>query len=239
MRGADWPNNKDRRGAWLRVGTLAVMFILSCHCSAQRHSAPQPTSSQPSSPPTKPLYKQSETWYAFLFKQFNPHDRDYGSWMEQRRHLFLDASVHNPYFQYSACVTAMLLTTILLYSKKWVDHRRVLWITAKMMADLYNHDAYSRRIAREAIQKYNDHVERCNRAIDAADYGLTVLNQETEADRLRTELQRITEDRDSVRRERDLAKDELVQKERILADLSLRQDALAQSGAHGNFHFRD
>jgi len=27
-----------------------------------------------------------------------------------------------------------------------------------MMTDLYNHDAYSRRIARKAIQKYNDHI---------------------------------------------------------------------------------
>jgi len=238
MLDVDWPNNKDRacqRRAF-RVGTLALLFILSCHSSAQRHSAAQATSLQPSSPPTKPLYKHSETWYEFLFKQFNPHDRDYGSWMEQHRRLFLDASVRNPYFQYSACVTVLLLTTILLYSKEWVDHRRVLWITAEMMADLCNHDTYSRRIAREAIQKYNDHVERCNRAIEAADYRLTVPNQETEADRLRSELQRVTEDGDSVRCERDLAKDELIQKERILADMSLRLDALAKkSGAHGNF----
>jgi hypothetical protein len=46
----------------------------------------------------------------------------------------------------------------MLYAKHWIDHRRSMWITAKMMTDLYNHDAYSRRIARKAIQKYNDHI---------------------------------------------------------------------------------
>src|SRR5271165_6746945 len=29
-------------------------------------------------------------------------------------------------------------------TKQWIDHRRAMWITAEMMTDLYNHDAYSR-----------------------------------------------------------------------------------------------
>ena len=43
-----------------------------------------------------------------------------------------------------------------------------MWITAEMMTDLYNHDQYSRDVAGQAIQKYNEHIERCNRAIEAA-----------------------------------------------------------------------
>jgi len=184
--------------------------------------------------PARQIYRHSETWYELLLKQFNPGNCDYRRSIEQRRLSFLDASVRNPYFQYSAFITILLLTSILLYSKKWVDHRRTLWITAEMMTDLYKHDAYSRRIAREAIQKYNHHIEGCNRAIESAEYGLSLPNQETESDLLRTELQRVTEERDSIKRERDLAKDELLQKERILADLSLRVDALAKkSGGHG------
>ncbi len=88
--------------------------------------------------------------------------------MEQRRQAFLDASVRNPYFKYSAVVTVAMLIMAMLYAKHWIDHRRSMWITAEMMTDLYNHDAYSRNVAREAIQKYNDHIERCNRAIEAA-----------------------------------------------------------------------
>ena len=37
-----------------------------------------------------------------------------------------------------------------------------------MMADLYNHDLYSRDIAEKAIEKYNQHIKRCNRPIQVA-----------------------------------------------------------------------
>src|ERR1035441_966006 len=50
-------------------------------------------------------------------------------------------------------------------AKQWIDHRRAMWITAQMMADLYNHDLCSRDVAEKAIHKYNQHIERCNRAI--------------------------------------------------------------------------
>jgi hypothetical protein len=231
------PNNKDRshRRKCLQVAVVASLFLMPCNSSGQQHLVSHPPSVQAGSPAPKPLYKPSETWYEFLLKQFNPDDLDYDRWMEQRRRVFLDASVRNPYFQYGACVTMLLLIAAFLYGKQWTDHRRALWITAEMMTDLYNHDAYSKRIAREAIQKYNDHIERCNRAIESADYGLTIPNKETDADRLRTELQRVTEERDCFKRERDLAKGDLAQKERILADMSLPLDALAKkSGGHGN-----
>jgi hypothetical protein len=236
MVAADRPNNKDRnwRKQAVQTAVLALLSLLSYNSFAQQHLRPQPRSIQASSPATK-LYQRSDTWYEFLLKQFNPDDLDYGKWMEQRRRVFLDASVRNPFFQYSACITILLLITILLYGKKWTDHRRVLWVTAEMMADLYNHDAHSRQIAREAIQKYNDHIERCNRAIESAEHGLSMPDQDSDTDRLRTELQRVTEERDSYKRERDLAKEDLTQKERILADMSVRLDALAKkSGAHRN-----
>lgn len=233
MLAAGWPNNKDSdwRKQAVQVAALASLLCLAYNSFAQQHSGPQPRPVQVSSSAAKPLYQRSDTWYEFLLKQFNPEDLDYGKWMEQRRRAFLDASVRDPYFQYGACVTILLLVTVLLYGKKWIDHRRVLWITAEMMTDLYNHDAYSRRIAGDAIRKYNDHIERCNRAIESAEYGLTLPNHETEADRLRTELQHVTEERDSVRRERDLAKDDLARKERILADMSLRLDTLAKKSS--------
>ena len=230
MGAAGWPNNKDRdwRKQAVQLAILASLSCLSYNSFAQQHLRRQPRPIQVSSPAAKPLYQRSDTWYEFLLKQFNPDDLDYGKWMEERRSAFLDAIVRNPYFQYGACITILLLITVLLYGKKWTDHRRVLWITAEMMTDLYNHDAYSRQIAREAIQKYNDHIERCNRAIESSEYGLSMPGKNSDADQLRSELQRVTEERDSYKRERDLAKDDLAQKERILADMSLRLDALAK-----------
>lgn len=228
-------NNKDRnwRKQAFQAAAVAFLSLLSYNSFAQQQSQPQPIQANPSV--AKPFHQRSDTWYEFLLKQFNPHDLDYGKWIEQRRRSFLDASVHNAYFRYSACVTLLLFITGLLYGKLWTDHRRALWITAEMMTDLYNHDAYSRRIARQAIQNYNDHIERCNRAIESTECGLGIPNQAIEADRLRSELQRVADERDSLKRERDLAKDDLAQKERILADMSLRLDALAmKSGGPGN-----
>src|SRR6516162_708767 len=56
-----------------------------------------------------PLYQRRDTWYEFLLKQFNPDDIDYGSWLEKRRQAFLEVSVQNPYFQYSAGATLALV----------------------------------------------------------------------------------------------------------------------------------
>jgi hypothetical protein len=230
MVAGDWPNKDKGRSQprrTVQVAIVASLFLLPCPSFAQQHSKPQRPSIQASSRSTKPAYQSSETCYEFLLKQFNPGDLDYGSWIEQRRRVFLDARVRNPYFDYSACITMLLLITILLYGKQWTDHRRALWITAEMMTDLYKHDAYSRQIARKAIQKYNDHIERCNRVIESAEYGPTVPGQDGEANQPRTELQG-TEERDSYERERELAKDDLVQKEDIVADMLLRLDALAK-----------
>jgi hypothetical protein len=185
-------------------------------------------SMQPASARSSPLYAGRDTWYEYLLKQFNPADRDYGAWMEQHRRALLDASLHNPYFRYSATVTLGLLALSMLCAKLWIDHRRAMWITSEMMTDLYNHDAYSRRAAREAIAKYNQHIERCNRAIEAAANGLPLSGMDSEVELLRHELQAVADERDSYRRERELARSELAEKERLLADMSMRLDALAK-----------
>ena len=56
---------------------------------------------------------------------------------------------------------------------------------------------------------------------------------DSEADRLRVELQSVTAERDSYRRDRDLAKKDLGEKERVLADMSLRIDALVKKADSG------
>ncbi len=110
-------NNKDRnyRRGMFRVAVVASLFLLSCNTVAEQHAGPQPRSIQASPPAAKPPYQRSDSWYEFLLRQFNPDDLDYGKWMEQHRRVFLDATVRNPYFQYSACITILLLITVLLY----------------------------------------------------------------------------------------------------------------------------
>ncbi|MGB7556382.1 MAG: hypothetical protein WBM04_18590 [Candidatus Korobacteraceae bacterium] len=182
---------------------------------------------------TVPIYHRSDTWYEFLLKQFNPENFNYGDWMEERRQIFLDASARNPYFKYSAGVTIALLMLMAVCAKQWIDHRRVLWVTAEMMTDLYNHDLYSRDVAEKAIEKYNQHIERCNRGIEASQHDTAVPGVEAD-DAWRTKLQQVVEERDRYLRERDVAQRELDTNRRTLAELSLRLDSMAaKSGTNG------
>jgi hypothetical protein len=183
---------------------------------------------------TVPIYRRGDTWYEFLLKQFNPANFNYGEWMEERRQTFLDASARNPYFKYSAGVTIALLMLMTVCVKQWIDHRRVLWVTAEMMTDLYNHDLYSRDVAEKAIDKYNRHIERCNRAIEASQHDTVMPGGEEDHDAWRTKLQQVAEERDRYLRERDSAQKELDTNRRTLAELSLRLDTMsAKSGSNG------
>ena len=176
-------------------------------------------------------YQRQDTWYEFILKQFNPDNVDYGSWVEQQRRNLVELRLKNPYFLYSVWTTIALILVTAAGLKQRIDHHRAMSITAEMMADLYNQDAYSRQIAQEAIERYNKHIERCNRAIEhgEANPGAAAGNGETE--QLRTELMRVAEERDRAIRDRDVAREELLRKSEIMADMSVRLDATTSKGS--------
>ena len=180
------------------------------------------------------MYQRRDTWYEFLLKQFNPTNFDYGAWMEQRRQVFLDESVRNPYFRYSTAVTIALLLLTVVCAKQWIDHRRTMWVTAEMMADLYNHDLYSRDVAEKAIQKCNDHIERCNRAIEAGQHGTATHDADPDHVSCKADLTRVTDERNEYLRQLNDAKAELTIKQQTLAELSLRMDGMyTKLGSNG------
>ncbi len=179
-------------------------------------------------------HRGQETWCEFLVRQFNPTNLDYGTRIAKRRQAFLAATVKTPYFWYSSGVTAGLLFMILAHIKLRWDHRRSMWITAEMMADVYNHDLYSREMAKEAIEKYNKHIEQCDRATEAAEsadgrpgWG------ETEVGSLQAELQRVTAQLEVTTQDRNKLQEELTQNSLVVADLSVRVEALSKK-VNGN-----
>jgi hypothetical protein len=215
--------------AIVTLGLVALMTTLGT--SSQREQHPRETThtneedrANPSRRALAPgsIYLRRDTWYEFALEQFNPNNVDYGARIEERRQVFLDESVRNPYFVYSAGVTLALLLMTMLCTKQWIDQRRVLWITAEMMADLYRHDLYSRRIAEKAIRKYNEHVESCNHAIETSQHGTTIQGTELDQEASRVNLEQVTEERDCYLREWDAAQRELATNRRLLTELSLR-----------------
>src|SRR5260370_39945029 len=170
-----------------------------------------------------------DTWYEFMLKQFNPGNFDYGTWLEKRRKAFLEATVKEQYFWYSVSVTVGMLLVMAAYTKLYLDHCRSMRVTAEMMADVYSHDLLSRQAATEAIEKYNQHIEQCNRAIEASEAGDARPGWcETQTDRLRAELQRVASQLEATTQDRNKLQEELRQKALIVADLSIRLDALSK-----------
>src|SRR5712664_4176308 len=189
------------------------------------------TNAAPGVPAQTPPRQNSdrETWYEFMLKQFNPGNFDYGTWLEKRRKAFFEATVKEPYFWYSVSVTAGMLLIMVAYTKLYLDHRRSMRVTAEMMADIYSHDLLARQAATEAIGKYNRHIEQCNRAIEASEAGDVRPGWgDTQVDSLRVELQRVAGQLEATTQDRNKLQEELQQKSLVVADLSIRLDALSK-----------
>jgi uncharacterized protein YoxC len=168
-----------------------------------------------------------DTWYEFLLKQFNPSDVDYGKWMEERRRAFLEATVRNPYFPYSFWLTLWSLFVMVAYNKLRLDRRRESYLTEEMLADLYNQDLYSRQAAREAIAKYNNHIETCNRAIEVG-AGEGIAGNTSREDELKAQVQKLADDLRATAAEKDRLAEELKQRSAVVTDLSLQLEALSE-----------
>jgi len=170
--------------------------------------------------------QEPDTWYEFLLKQFNPGKVDYGAIIEERRRALLDATVNNPYFPFSVAMTVWSFVLMTFVVKQRLDGKRKDNLAADMVRDLYNHDLHSRQVAKEAIERYNQHIEQCNRAIEDSGSGQNPSATGTESDELKAKLQQTVANLRAMTLERDGLKEELAQKSRVVTDLSLRVQAL-------------
>jgi hypothetical protein len=198
------------------IGSRVLMILIFIVPSSVQAQAPQ-------------RHFDRDTWYEFLLKQFNRSDFDYGAWFERRREALLEATVKEPYFWYSVSVTAGLLLIMSAYTKRYLDHRRTMRVTAEMMADIYSHDLISRQAATEAIERYNRHIEQCNRTIEASEAGDVRPGWgDTQVDSLKMELQRVASQLEATTQDRNKLQGELQQRSLIVADLSTRLDVLTK-----------
>ena len=213
------------------VAGLALMILLTMAVAPASSQTRQPPRSQYS-----PLAAQRgehpqqrpQTWYEFALSRINPRNIKYGAWMEERRQAFLEATAKNPYFNYGLGSTIVILFLMVTSAKFWIDGRRKDWVTAEMMTDLMNQDQHSRKVAKDAIRKYNDHIERCNRVVEAAESGHPIPGSATEVEELRAKLKETADTLTVVTTERDLGIARLDEKTRLVTQLSLRTDDVTQ-----------
>jgi len=222
----------------VRVLTLGLALLWCGLAVGQTQGGRSPerpgqTASQPSGgarPATAaPLYR--DTWYDSVLRQFNPDHRNWGDWIEERRQALLDASARNPHFKYSLVSTVLLLMALGAWAKALCDLSRTKCIFEEKLSEALRHDQYSREGAREAIRRYNEHIDKCNRVIEAQEAGLPSAGVgNTEVEGLRRQLEEARTECDAASRERDNLQAELKQTSATVADLSLR---LSRSGSKG------
>jgi cell division protein FtsB len=153
----------------------------------------------------------------------NPHNVDLGAMWEARRRAWLENAGANRYFWYSFAATAALILS--WFALAWVHtdcvrERRQL---AEHAADALRYAEYCKRRAREAISRYNEHVEGCNRVIEAGDSGIATPETANLEDYKR-EIQRLKGDNTAKTSQIDRLESQLKVKQEALDSFTERMD---------------
>src|SRR5215467_13425890 len=151
----------------------------------------------------------------------NPHDVNLGAMWEARRRAWLENAGANRYFWYSFGATALLILS--WFALAWVHNDRVRerWQLAEHAADALRYAEYCKRRAGEAIRRYNEHVEKCNRVIEAGESGMSTPETANLEDYKR-ELQRLKSDNDAKELQVARLEEQLEQKGTQLTSLTER-----------------
>jgi hypothetical protein len=159
-----------------------------------------------------------ETWYERALRQINPNDTDWGAIWEQHKREFLN-QIGDPYFQYSLGTTITILWLFVVLFAQHVSHRRAQELAVQSMADIRRHDEYAREVAREAIRRYNEHIESCNRVIEAAESGASLWMSSAEVEALKSEAQQARSEAAALREEAKRLRDEIQKQSAVIAGM--------------------
>src|SRR5438309_6908971 len=120
------------------------------------------------------------------------------------------------------------IVMILVYSKHHSDFHSYTWMSAGWLADFYNEMQYARDHADSAIETYNQHIEKCNRAIEAELDGSWKQQSHDEAEDWKQKYLTLCKLMDEKTSENKKLADINVENQRVIADMSLRLENLEQ-----------
>jgi hypothetical protein len=156
-----------------------------------------------------------------MVHSLNPQDVNLGAMWETRRRAWLENAGANRYFWYSFGAPTLLVLS--WFALAWIHNDRVRerWQLAEHAADALRYAEYCKRRAREAISRYNEHVEKCNRVIEAGESGMSTPETANLEDYKR-ELQRLKSDNDAKELQVARLEEQLEQKGTQLTSLTER-----------------
>ena len=176
---------------------------------------------------------QKLTWYEALFRSLNPKNVDWGMSWEQRRSIFLENSIGNKYFMYTAALSLLLVYSfVVIVWQRW-NHAERLKQLAQGAADAMNYAQYWKAGAEKATRKHNTHIEKCNRVIEAGESGLPT-GDTAEAGALRQQVEGMRIEVLNLTSENKRLRHDLEQKSTVVADLSARVDDATKKIGSGN-----
>ena len=178
-------------------------------------------------------YRQSP-WEAIVHK-LNPWNFDLGQIWEQRRQAWLENAAKNRYFWYAFCTTGLLILSWFALAWIQIDRINETWDLAEDAADALRYAEYCKRQAKDAIRRHNEHVEKCNRVIEAAESGL-VTPETASLESFKQQLRTAKADNESLTLQKAKLQKDLQRKESELQSLTERvanaeQMLLANRGA--------
>ncbi len=217
------------------IVSTVLFFTLAATGGAQQ-STPRPNTVKPTTsslaphtadaaaaPPSRLGLRSQPSFWDDSLKMIRDGGWDIGSWLAYRRRLLVEASLTNRYFWF--CITSYAANVLLIYLfyASRVSEDRKIWKATEAMTDLWNWALYADWTARNAIAKYNKHIERCNRVAEGE--SARAAKEKTTDD----ELIRVKNERDAIRQELTAARQEITERDQAIAGLNTRVDELAKS----------
>jgi len=216
------------------VSCLVLLAWLSLASIAQGKPAPSKHKQANRATQYSPLaarggYKrQGMTWYEAAFRSLNPNDINWGEWWERRRRVWLENVALNRYFWYSFALTLLLMMSGFALAVQHSDRLKERQRWAEVAADAKHYADYCKRQALEAAERYNAHVEKCNRVIESEESGFVTPETANLTD-LKCELERLRADNDAKTRQVQKLDEQLKEKEAATSNLMVRIAELEKS----------
>jgi hypothetical protein len=185
--------------------------------SPQLYRYRQPPKRTPASQ-YSPLAAQGGYWHdqrspwQIVVDYFNPRHLNLGQMWEERRQAWLYDVAYNQYFWYAYCVTGLLILSWFVLWWVWDDKVRALDELAENAADALRHSEYSKREAKAAIRRYNEHLDKCNRIIEDQRSGLKTTPETADLGKLKQELEKLKADNVALSVEKIRLTDQLNEK---------------------------
>lgn len=144
----------------MKCYVIAVLIVLSWLPAIGQRSSYDPAAKQPGN--------LRDGFVDFALKQVNPQNKDYGCQIDDARKLLVDQTIKSvTSWALLVALSFLVLAFFLLLHEHRERHRREI-IAAGLLAQYHNALADARGQANEAINRYNDLVNRTNTTAEAA-----------------------------------------------------------------------